>query len=94
MAQVIRDKINRPVTISSGCRCPAHNKRVGGVASSQHLKGTALDLHTPIDPKRLFDIIKDLYEEGKLNSLGYCRRYGWGAHIDSRSPKARNIFDG
>lgn len=94
VVQVIRDKINRPITISSGCRCEAHNKRVGGVESSQHRLGTAADLHTPIDPTRLFDIIKELYKEGKIPELGYCQRYTWGCHVDTRPQKARNIFNG
>lgn len=29
--------------ITSGCRCPAHNARVGGVANSRHLDGRAVD---------------------------------------------------
>lgn len=33
-----------PIDISSGVRCEAHNKAVGGAPESQHLKGTAADL--------------------------------------------------
>ncbi len=33
-----------PIHIVSGYRDPAHNKRVGGASSSQHLHGTAADI--------------------------------------------------
>lgn len=34
----------QPVTITSGYRCPRHNRRVGGAPASQHLKGNAADI--------------------------------------------------
>lgn len=41
---VIREKVGKPILISSGYRCPVLNKAVGGVANSQHQKGLAADL--------------------------------------------------
>ena len=41
---VIREKVGKPILISSGFRCPVLNKAVGGVSSSQHQKGLAADL--------------------------------------------------
>lgn len=41
---VIREKVGKPILISSGFRCPALNKAVGGVSNSQHQKGLAADL--------------------------------------------------
>ena len=40
----IREKVGKPILISSGFRCPVLNKAVGGVSNSQHLKGLAADL--------------------------------------------------
>lgn len=40
----IREKVGKPIMISSGFRCPVLNKAVGGVANSQHQKGLAADL--------------------------------------------------
>ena len=31
------------ITINSGCRCSAHNKREGGSKNSRHMQGTAAD---------------------------------------------------
>lgn len=41
---VIREKVGKPILISSGFRCPVLNKAVGGVSNSQHQKGLAADL--------------------------------------------------
>ena len=41
---VIREKVGKPILISSGFRCPVLNKSVGGVSNSQHQKGLAADL--------------------------------------------------
>lgn len=41
---VIREKVGKPILISSGFRCPVLNKVVGGVSNSQHQKGLAADL--------------------------------------------------
>lgn len=41
---VIREKVGKPILISSGFRCPVLNKAVGGASNSQHQKGLAADL--------------------------------------------------
>ena len=43
----LREHIGKPLIISSGYRCKALNKAVGGVANSQHLVGEAADLSIP-----------------------------------------------
>ena len=42
----LRDWYGKPIYVNSGYRCPALNKAVGGVASSQHLTGQAADIDT------------------------------------------------
>lgn len=42
--QAVRNYFGKPITINSAYRTPAHNKRVGGASSSQHVKGTACDI--------------------------------------------------
>ena len=41
-----RAKLNIPVMVNSGYRCPKHNKSVGGALNSQHCKGEAADITT------------------------------------------------
>lgn len=43
LAEELRGSLGQPVTVSSGVRCPAHNRRVGGVENSRHLTGKAMD---------------------------------------------------
>lgn len=43
--QAIRDHFGKPMTITSGLRCPYENRRSGGVANSGHLFGRAADFH-------------------------------------------------
>ena len=54
-----RERLGMPITVNSGYRCTAHNKAVGGVKNSQHLKGEAADI-TCADNKRLAEIIEQL----------------------------------
>ena len=59
---VIREKYGKPITVSSGYRCPALNKVVGGAATSQHTKGQAADLKgkNRAENEILFNVIKEL----------------------------------
>lgn len=45
--QPLRDKLKKPVIITSGYRCDRLNKLVGGVKNSEHLKGFAVDIYVP-----------------------------------------------
>lgn len=47
MLQRIRDRLGQPITITSGYRCPALNRAVGGVTSSDHQSGQAADIVAP-----------------------------------------------
>ena len=57
----LRVALGEPIKISSGFRCQALTKAVGGVANSQHCKGQAADLCIDGDMdkgKRWFDYIR------------------------------------
>jgi zinc D-Ala-D-Ala carboxypeptidase len=43
---LLREKLGKPISITSGVRCPDHNKAVGGVPNSQHVMGIAADIST------------------------------------------------
>lgn len=45
MLEALRARLGgRPVIVTSGYRCPAHNRAVGGARMSQHLYGNAADI--------------------------------------------------
>ena len=65
-----REKLGMPIVVNSGYRCPKHNREVGGVANSQHLKGEAADISlvqgSGLTVQDLADAIK---ENGRFDQL-------------------------
>lgn len=49
LAEQLREELGQPILISSGVRCPAHNRAVKGVENSRHLQGKAMDFMSPND---------------------------------------------
>lgn len=73
----LREAWGKPLTVTSGYRCPALNKAVGGSRTSQHITGQAADIITGniVDNARLFHLIIDsklpfdqlIFEKGDIN---------------------------
>ena len=61
----VRERLGIPIVVNSGYRCEKHNKDVGGVRNSQHLRGEAADV-TCADNERLKQLI---IENGKFDQL-------------------------
>ena len=45
MMEHYREHSGKPLNVVSGCRCPAHNKNVGGSPTSRHPLGLACDVY-------------------------------------------------
>ena len=58
LLQPLRIAYGKPIYISSGYRCPELNKLVGGVPSSQHVKGEAADCVVDGSASDLLDILQ------------------------------------
>ncbi len=58
----LREAYGKPIVVSSGFRCPALNKAVGGSATSDHMNGMAADITvgSPKENRRLFNLIQEL----------------------------------
>ena len=60
----LREAYGKPIVVTSGYRCPALNKAVGGSKTSDHMIGCAADMHgtpnTKAENKRLFELVKSL----------------------------------
>lgn len=55
----VRTAVARPVYVRSGHRCKAHNRAVGGVEDSCHLRGEAADIHAlGCDARYLADLAR------------------------------------
>ena len=68
LLEQIRQSVNRPLTITSGIRCPEHNKAVGGADSSTHLRGEAADIKISGSTER-YELVMAAMTKG-------CRRIG------------------
>lgn len=86
IADQIRSRIGKPITVNSGLRCKTHNANVGGVSNSQHLFGNAADLGCPsgFTPTQMASIAEEI-----MGDTGGIGTYSWGIHIDTRSTKSR-----
>ena len=85
----LRELIGKPIYLSSACRCPTHNVRVGGKPLSQHRS-------TEFRPSTAFDIT--LKGAGKSEVIAAAIEAGFGGigvnyrsfvHADDRGRKAR-----
>ena len=87
--QVLRDEVNKPISITSGYRSPEHNAKVKGAKNSQHIKGTAADIKVKeMTPKEVALVIEELIEQGKIKEGGIGIYRTW-VHYDIRGKKAR-----
>lgn len=83
MLQVLREKVGRPVIITSGYRCPSRNMAVGGALQSYHMRGMAADIKVPgVSISRLAQLAESL----GFNGIGL---YPGFVHVDIRNGKAR-----
>lgn len=83
VADEAREFEGAPITPSSGCRCPSHNRAVGGSSKSLHVQARAMDLPSR-DPVALYNYLCEKYPD----------KYGFGlyktfVHVDTKSGPAR-----
>lgn len=58
---------DKPIIVTSGCRCSKHNKNVGGVQGSRHVLGKASDIYVQgVSAKDLLAYTTKLMNEGKI----------------------------
>ena len=87
MLDATRKIYGKPMRITSGFRTKTHNKKVGGVESSSHLKGLAADIACS-ESKNRFDMIKALLQVG-FKRLGVA---GTFIHVDIDKNKSQNVI--
>lgn len=81
----LREAYEKPIIITSGYRCDALNKAVGGVPTSEHRLGMAADIvgtpNTKAENKRLFNLIQSL--DLPFNQLIDEKNFSW-VHVSYR----------
>lgn len=90
--EVIRAEFGgRAMTIRSGYRSPAYNRKVGGARKSQHVEARAADIVIAgVSTEALHSAVLRLIREGKIRQggVGYYPRSGF-VHYDIRGVPAR-----
>jgi zinc D-Ala-D-Ala carboxypeptidase len=82
--QPLRDDLGVPIHVSSGYRCKRVNDKIGGVKSSQHVKGQAADIQ--VSGISTIDVCKKVLDLG-IDFDQMIEEYGSWVHI---SFNARN----
>ncbi len=81
----LRLRFGHALIVNSGYRSPEHNKVVGGVPNSQHVKGLAADIR----PRDLSQLDELWALANDMNETGGVGRYDTFVHIDRRGVRAR-----
>jgi zinc D-Ala-D-Ala carboxypeptidase len=89
MLQSLRNRLGRPIIITSAYRSPAHNARVGGAPRSRHLQGIAFDVRMDNHDPEAF--IAQARAVG-FHGIGTYPRQNF-VHIDAR-PAVRGVRSG
>ena len=85
--QKIRDHFGKSITITSGYRCPVHNKRIGGATGSRHSKGDAADIVVAgVAPREVAKYAESIGIKGI--GLYETNADGHFTHVDTRDVKS------
>jgi len=79
----LRKIIEKPIHITSGYRCFAYNRKVGGVANSYHLIGLAVDIR--VKDINLIELL-GYAEEIDFTGIGFYEKKNF-LHLDVRPTK-------
>lgn len=83
--QLLRDALDKPISITSGVRCASHNARVRGKPRSYHLIGKAADIRVAgISPAELYDFIDANADVFGIGGIGRYTKQNF-VHVDVRS---------
>jgi len=87
--QALRRALGRPLVINSGYRSAAHNARVKGSPTSQHLLGKAFDIDLSQPPGEARDREREALVEAAL-AVGFTGigRYDGFVHVDTGPRRA------
>jgi uncharacterized protein YcbK (DUF882 family) len=82
----VREYFDKPVIVTSACRCADHNRKVGGKKNSQHLKGRATDIVVKgVESWEVFGYLESHIHADRLG-IGF---YDDFTHVDTRGYRAR-----
>ncbi len=86
--ECVREAYKKPMRITSGIRCLAHNRKIGSRDTSSHVKGLAADIHCTDMWTRL-ELVRRLLRDGEFERIGINKKF---IHVDVDYDKPRGIF--
>jgi len=86
--QELRDLAGLPVRVTSGYRCPDHNRAVGGAKHSQHLLGNAADIVVKGRSVAEMHTLAEQVPAFRDGGIGVYPEQGF-VHVDVRAGRAR-----
>ncbi len=88
LAQQIRNRLGKPMRITSWYRDPVNNRRVRGARDSRHLYGDAIDFY--VDGYTTHSLYQFVENTGLVDNGGLGKYAGMSiVHIDARGSRAR-----
>lgn len=83
----VREHFNKPITVTSGCRCAKHNAAIGGAPKSFHITGHAADIKVKdVEPMEVYEFLKEQFPQ----QFGFIKYVRW-VHVDSRQTPYRKV---
>lgn len=90
--QTLRDRLDRPIVVTSGYRSKALNAAVGGSASSAHCRAMAADIQVPgMSSAELFSFIRQNMQDMLADQV--IEEFGKWVHVGlADSPRAQYLI--
>jgi zinc D-Ala-D-Ala carboxypeptidase len=82
--QALRDKLGKPLLLTSAYRSPEHNAKVGGAKNSQHMLGIAFDVRMENQDPQQFEAAARAVG---FTGFGYYPKQGF-MHIDTGAKRS------
>jgi zinc D-Ala-D-Ala carboxypeptidase len=82
--QALRDKLGKPILLTSAYRSPEHNAKVGGAKNSQHMLGIAFDVRMENQDPQQFEAAARAVG---FTGFGYYPKQGF-MHIDTGAKRS------
>jgi hypothetical protein len=84
LLQALRERLGKPLILTSAYRSPAHNKRVGGAKNSRHMQGDAFDVRMDNHDPHEFEALARMIG---FTGFGYYPKSGF-MHIDTGTARS------
>lgn len=94
MLEEFRQWLKRPMTVNAWYRTAKYNKKVGGNASSSHLRGVATDISMPNISQTTFIKYAKKWKAlcKKHGVVGEAGLYTWGIHLGSHVTYSSSFY--